>query len=84
MPVRLRCSFSSSARSFSASFLGSEAMRPSASIVSSACMRLMRLRIVTQLVSMPPSQRWLTNGIPARAASVSTASWACFFVPMNF
>ena len=30
--------------------------------------------IVRQFVSRPPSQRWLTYGIPARAACSSTAS----------
>ena len=60
MPSRLRFSFASSARSFRASFFGSEAMVPSASMFSSCTIREIRLRMVTQLVSMPPSQRWLT------------------------
>ena len=37
--------------------------------------------IVVKLVSMPPSQRLLTNGWPARVASWAIGSWACFFVP---
>ena len=41
----------------------------------------MRFRIVTKLVIMPPSQRLLTYGWPARMASCMTGSWACFFVP---
>ncbi len=41
----------------------------------------MRSEIVRQFVSSPPSQRLFTYGMPTRAASVATASWACFFVP---
>ena len=37
--------------------------------------------MVTKLVSMPPSQRWLTYGLPARVASSAIGSWACFLVP---
>ncbi|CAM5278237.1 hypothetical protein SGRI78S_02839 [Streptomyces griseus subsp. griseus] len=36
-----------------------------------------------KLVSMPPSQRWLTYGMPTRVACSAMASWACFFVPTN-
>ena len=43
----------------------------------------MRFLIVTKFVSMPPSQRLLTYGIPARVASWATGSWACFLVPTN-
>ena len=35
----------------------------------------MRCDIVRQLVSSPPSQRWLTYGMPARFACSETASW---------
>ena len=41
----------------------------------------MRLRMVWKLVSVPPSQRMLTQGIEARAASVAMISCACFLVP---
>ena len=41
----------------------------------------MRLEIVRQFVSRPPSQRWFTYGMPTRFACSSTASCACFFVP---
>ena len=41
----------------------------------------MRLLMVWKLVSMPPSQRWLTKGMPTRRACSSTDSWACFLVP---
>ena len=30
---------------------------------------------------MPPSQRWLTYGMPTRVACSAIASWACFLVP---
>ena len=43
----------------------------------------MRSEIVRQFVSRPPSQRWLTYGMPTRFASLATASCACFFVPTN-
>ena len=43
----------------------------------------MRFLMVTKLVSMPPSQRLLTYGWLARAASWATGSWACFLVPTN-
>ena len=43
----------------------------------------MRFLIVVKFVSMPPSQRLLTYGMPARVASWAIGSWACFFVPTN-
>ncbi len=45
--------------------------------------RCSRLCTVEKFVSMPPSQRWLTYGIPTRVACSAIASWACFLVPMN-
>ncbi len=53
----------------------------SKSISSSSLSRWSRLCTVPKLVSMPPSHRWLTKGIPTRAACSATASCACFFVP---
>ena len=47
----------------------------------SSCRRSIRADIVWKLVSRPPSQRWLTNGIPQRSAQSLTESRACFFVP---
>jgi hypothetical protein len=41
----------------------------------------MRLSMVWKLVSVPPSQRFVTNGMPQRPASASMDSCACFFVP---
>ena len=43
----------------------------------------MRFRMVTKLVIMPPSQRLVTYGWPARIASCITGSCACFLVPTN-
>ena len=40
-------------------------------------------RMVLKLVSMPPSQRWLTHGMPQRAASRAIASRAERLVPTN-
>ena len=37
--------------------------------------------IVTKFVSMPPSQRLVTYGWPARSDSWMIGSCACFFVP---
>ena len=43
----------------------------------------MRRLIVWKLVSSPPSQRWLTYGMPAAEATSRTMSRACFLVPTN-
>ena len=52
-------------------------------MTSSSLSRCSRLCTVWKLVSMPPSQRWLTYGMPTRVACSAIASWPCFFVPMN-
>ena len=39
--------------------------------------------IVSKFVSSPPSQRWLTYGMPAASATSLIASRACFLVPTN-
>ena len=49
----------------------------------SSCMRFTRPETVAKFVSMPPSQRWLTNGIPHAWAKSATGPWVCFFVPTN-
>ena len=49
----------------------------------SSCSRLMRLLIVWKLVSRPPSQRWLTYGMPDASAASAIVSRACFLVPTN-
>ena len=41
----------------------------------------MRRAIVWKFVSVPPSQRVLTKGMPQRSASLRTISRDCFFVP---
>ena len=51
------------------------------SISSSSFSRCSRLNTVEKFVSMPPSQRWFTNGMPTRRACSAIASWACFLVP---
>ena len=58
-PPRLAWSLPSSLVSTACSFLGRRLMRPSSTMASSSSMRWMRERMVTKLVSMPPSQRWL-------------------------
>ncbi len=63
-------------------------MRPepatlSKSTSSSSLRRLIRWCTVWKLVSIPPSQRWFTKGIPTRVACSAIASWACFLVPTN-
>ena len=56
---------------------------PVSSIDSSSFIRCSRLYTVWKLVSMPPSQRWFTYGMPTRDACSAIASWACFLVPTN-
>ena len=41
----------------------------------------MDARTVLKLVSMPPSQRWSTYGMPHRIASRRITSWAARLVP---
>ena len=68
MPPRLRRSFSSSRRWRSASFLGMASKSPARSMASYSRSLPTRDEMVAKLVSIPPSQRSLTNGIPhARA-----------------
>src|SRR3954451_13254708 len=43
----------------------------------------MRSEIVWKFVSRPPSQRWLTYGMPAASAFSLMPSRACFFVATN-
>src|SRR5256714_10796088 len=81
IPPSIRLSLSSSSVSFAASFLGSRSRSPDCCRASSCSSSPIRFLIVTKFVSMPPSQRLLTYGIPARVASWATGSWACFFVP---
>ena len=80
-PPRLISSFSSSASIEIRSFDGSSSSWPSSRNRRSSWSRSIRSEIVRQFVRRPPSQRWLTNGMPTRLASSRTASWACFLVP---
>ena len=82
MPPSVRSSFSFSRRIMSSSFF----VRPleatsSKSICSSSLRRCRRLETVWKFVSMPPSHRWLTYGMPTRVACSASGSCACFFVP---
>ena len=81
MPPSVRWSLVISSVSFEASFLVRRSKSPLAWRASSCSRRPIRFLMVTKLVSMPPSQRWLTYGIPARVASSAIGSWACFLVP---
>jgi hypothetical protein len=82
-PPRFASSFSSSASIEIRSLAGSRPSWLSSRRRRSSCSRSIRSEIVRQLVSRPPSQRWLTYGMPTRFASFATASCACFFVPTN-
>ena len=84
MPPSDLSSLSRSRRICSSSFLVRLLPATSSkSISSSSLRRLIRWCTVWKLVSMPPSQRWLTKGIPTRFACSAIASWACFLVPTN-
>ena len=84
MPPSVRSSFSFSRRRTSSSFLvRPEPATSSKSMPSSSLSRESRLCTVLKLVSMPPSQRWFTYGIPTRVASAWIGSCACFLVPTN-
>ncbi len=65
------------------SFFDIAATVPFASRSSSSFRRSRRLRIVRKLVSVPPSQRSVTYGMPVRCAAARTASRAERFVPTN-
>jgi small subunit ribosomal protein S2 len=56
---------------------------PVVSIASRSLRRCRRLCTVWKLVSMPPSQRWLTYGMETRVACSAIASCAWRLVPMN-
>ncbi len=83
IPPRLRSSLFFSRVSIKISFLVRPSKPPVCSIASSSLRRCSRLCTVEKLVSMPPSQRWLTYGMPTRVASAATDSCACFLVPTN-
>jgi len=60
IPPRLFSSFSISRRSCRTSFLFSSSKLPSSDWVSRSLRRLMDCFTVLKLVSIPPSQRWVT------------------------
>ena len=63
MPLRFRRSLSSSRVFIRASFLGMASNSPVSRWRSSSAILETRLEMVSKLVSMPPSQRWLTYGM---------------------
>ena len=82
IPPSERSSLSRSRLRCSSSFLVRvEPATSSKSTSSSSLSRCSRLNTVPKLVSMPPSQRWFTNGIPTLRACSAMASCACFLVP---
>src|SRR6266508_309004 len=83
MPPRLRSSFSFSCRRRIASRLGRKSNAPVRSISRSSRSRRRRRETVWKFVSIPPSQRVVTNGIPTRTAWSEMTSCACFLVPTN-
>ena len=83
IPPRLRSSLFFSRVSIRISFLVRPSKPPVCSMVSSSLRRCRRLCTVEKLVSMPPSQRWFTYGMPTRVASSAMDSCACFLVPTN-
>src|SRR5512132_3289177 len=83
MPPRLRSSFSFSWRRRIASRLGRKSNAPVRSISRSSRRRSRRRETVWKFVSIPPSQRVVTNGIPTRTAWSEMTSCACFLVPTN-
>src|SRR6266511_3633443 len=83
MPPRLRSSLSFSCRRRIASRLGRKSNAPVRSISRSSRRRSRRRETVWKFVSIPPSQRVVTDGIATRAACSEMTSCACFFVPTN-
>ncbi len=81
MPPSVAWSLPSSSMCLAASFFVIRSKSPAICRASSWSISPMRFLMVTKLVSMPPSQRLVTYGWPARTASCITGSWACFFVP---
>ena len=83
MPPRLRSSLTRSRLTFRPSFLIIWSTSPVATRRSSSRSFATRECTVWKLVSIPPSQRKFTYGMPLRRAWLWTGSWACFFVPTN-
>ncbi len=83
MPPSEASSFSRSRRRPSTSCLTSFSNVPSVSAASSSFRRATDFFTVAKLVSVPPSQRWVMNGMPQRSASSFTASRALRLVPRN-
>ena len=58
-------------------------MPPDSSSCSYSTSFLRRSRTVEKLVSVPPIQRSVTDGMPHLPASACTTGRICFFVPRN-
>ena len=83
MPPSARSSFSRSRTSLSISFFVNSVLDAGLGELLELASRLIDWRIVLKFVSMPPSQRWLTYGMPQRCASVAIASRAARLLPTN-
>ena len=83
MPPSVRWSLMRSRESTSASFFVSTVAPPVTSMSSSSLRRCSRLKTVWKLVSIPPSQRSVTYGMPTRLACSAIDSCAWRLVPMN-
>ena len=69
IPPRVRVSLSRSRRCMSSSFFVYPLAATSSKSTSSSSLSRCRRRLtVPKLVSMPPSQRWFTYGMPTRVA----------------
>ncbi len=82
MPPSDSSSLSRSRVSWRTSFLVKPEVSP-ASCSSSILRRLIEPEMVFQLVSMPPSQRWLTKCWPLARAASAIGAWAWRLVPTN-
>ena len=83
MPPRFRSILRYSRRSDDCIFLEYAPNSSEGISFSSSSSRASLFRMVRKLVSVPPSQRSLTYGMPQRPASFATASAPCRFVPTN-
>jgi len=81
MPPRLRSSLARSRRTFSPSFFDISSTSPESTWRCNSRSLATRECTVWKLVSIPPSQRKLTYGMPHPLAAFSIGSCDCFLVP---
>ena len=67
----------------SASFLGMASKSPAERMRSYSCIFFTRPAMVVKFVSIPPSQRWFTYGMPHVSEALAIGSCDCFLVPMK-